>query len=344
MAKNIKLYHISAEKSLNRLMPRPSPKFHQKGLFVTPSLQSIKHSWAGWVAGKKHYETRNIQRQMDSYKSGPGQRENYTNLTLYTLEMPVDKYLECEKYHDAVAEEDSKRNPETSLGAWGWDVETFIPEEYMKYLKIVGRVTKDPAEFGNENGRLKNLKKPVQTDMQKIIGDAFIDLVLKNGKNILPAYLSKLRSGYLAKVSAENSGEVSKILEEMGETIERLEKIKPTKLYQYVLSTVGYPEPPFRSDVYRTRKSLDAAMKDISLILAANRVGTAEPVLYLYEVQVKYGVKLDPGYIPPGLSMEQRSLYWKRDREDDEKYGLKYPNAYTSVKKIGTYTREGFQT
>jgi hypothetical protein len=282
---------------------------------------------------------------MDSYKSGPGQRESYTNLTLYTLEMPVEKYLECDKHHWEVAEEDSKRHPETSMGAWGWDVETFIPEEYMKYLKIVGRVTKESSEFYNESDRLRNMKNPVQTDLQKIIGDAFIDLVIKNGKNILPAYLSKLKNEYLGRVSIdEGSGERTKILEEMNETIDLLKKVKPIKLYQYVKSTIGYPEPQFKSDKYCTRKSLDEAMKNISLILAANSVGYYEPVIYLYEVQVKYGVKIEDEYIPPGLSAEQRSVYRRRDRETDEKYGLKYPNSYLSVKKIGTYTREDFQT
>ena len=49
----VKVYHVSPELNLTKLMPRHSRKFNDAGVFVSSSLQSIFNSWAQYVASKK---------------------------------------------------------------------------------------------------------------------------------------------------------------------------------------------------------------------------------------------------------------------------------------------------
>lgn len=145
-----KLYHVSPE-NIQQLMPRYSPKFGTKGIFVTPSIHSIYHSWAGWATQKSKSPKFSGR---STYRTPQGE---FQSLTLYTLSLPMEDYLEAEKRHLARWESCDTASP----GCWGWDVEVFIPQDLMKNLKIVGRKTKLARSFFTRNtDSLKGRREP----------------------------------------------------------------------------------------------------------------------------------------------------------------------------------------
>ena len=108
------VYHASPQLNLKRIMPRFSPKFNEKGIFVSESLESIWNSWASWALLKPG-ATR-TSRSSDMYE----------NVAVYTFRIPRKLFDAAKKQHQDVA-----ASSEGGLGVWGWDVETFIPEELL---------------------------------------------------------------------------------------------------------------------------------------------------------------------------------------------------------------------
>jgi hypothetical protein len=115
---HVLVYHVSAELSLRRIVPRYSPKFGERGVFVTRSFQSVVHSWAHYVSGKR--------------RKGSSRRRGFDPLAIYAIWIPVAVFDEAEAHHEAVAAQASG-SPD-ALGAWGWDVETFVPERMARHL------------------------------------------------------------------------------------------------------------------------------------------------------------------------------------------------------------------
>ena len=142
--KEVFVYHISDNANLSPQQLKTgvySPKFEKKGLFTAP-LSAIKNSWAAYASGKGRF--------------GGGGRETYENMTLYKLGMPKWVFDEAEAKHDARANQASAENPDTALGAWGWDIETFIPEDLLKHVRVAGKQTGKTKEFFK--GRYEDLK------------------------------------------------------------------------------------------------------------------------------------------------------------------------------------------
>ena len=113
-AGEVVVYHASPKLSLDRIMPRYSPKFGTKGIFVTSDFGSILRSWADWAL-----------RKPDKTKTGrTGDR--YESIAIYTIRIPKDVFDASEEYHTNTARETGG-----AVGAWGWDTETFVPAQLM---------------------------------------------------------------------------------------------------------------------------------------------------------------------------------------------------------------------
>jgi len=142
--KEVFVYHISDNANLSPQQLKTgvySPKFEKNGLFTAP-LNAIKNSWAAYASGKGRF--------------GGGGKETYENMALYKLGMPKWVFDEAEARHDARAQQSSAEHPDTALGAWGWDIETFIPEDLLKYVRVAGKQTGKTNEFFK--GRYEDLK------------------------------------------------------------------------------------------------------------------------------------------------------------------------------------------
>lgn len=144
------LYHASPE-NVNILRPRYSPKLGGKGLFVSSDPKAMKNSWVGWAALKDRHPGRQSRPR---YKRPEG---SYKTVTLYTLTLPMEDY-------QAAVERHWKRHDDlgdkATYGGWYWDEETFIPEDLMKNLKIVGKKTASPKEL--TGGYATNFSKTKQ--------------------------------------------------------------------------------------------------------------------------------------------------------------------------------------
>lgn len=127
-------YHVSPEASITKFQGRYSPKFKTKGLFVSPKFSSIADSWASYVSGKKH--PRSEKNQSNDW---------YKNVTVYKLQIPKSVIKICQdlysqRYREARAR---VKDPMSIVGAWGWDLELFIPSEYLNSVQIIGHQTFD---------------------------------------------------------------------------------------------------------------------------------------------------------------------------------------------------------
>lgn len=109
------VYHASPQLGLKRINPKYSPKFGTEGIFVTRDLGSILRSWADWAL-----------RKPDKTRTGRT-AATYENLAIYTIRIPKSVFDASEAAHERAA----AASREGGLGAWGWDVETFIPESLM---------------------------------------------------------------------------------------------------------------------------------------------------------------------------------------------------------------------
>jgi len=128
-ARQVKLYHVSPSADIQRFRPRWSQKLRMAGLFATRSKKSIFNSWSGYVADKK---------------KGP---KGYANLTLYTLTVPWDVYQAADNVIPQAIEKIEAG--EVSFGAFGWDAELFIPEQFMDQIKVVSRSTMHSQEYSS---------------------------------------------------------------------------------------------------------------------------------------------------------------------------------------------------
>jgi hypothetical protein len=141
------VYHASPKLSLDRIMPRYSPKFGTKGIFVTSDRGSILRSWADWAL-----------RKPSSTKTGRTS-DRYESIAIYTIRIPKDMFDASEAYHSNTAQE-SGGGP----GAWGWDVETFIPEELMPngYLTPTSKKEYSQRDMQNADVRSDTYKRAGQ--------------------------------------------------------------------------------------------------------------------------------------------------------------------------------------
>jgi hypothetical protein len=133
--KTVYTYHISDNANMSDRQIQAgvySPKFENLGLFTAP-LNAIKNSWASWAANKGRF--------------GATEGQKYKNVTLYKLALPKWVLDQAKKEHEARAEESIEQHPDSALGAWGWDIETFIPKELLQHVHIAGKKTGKVEEF-----------------------------------------------------------------------------------------------------------------------------------------------------------------------------------------------------
>ena len=182
-----KLYHVSAEAGIQRLRGRWSPKIMRKGIFVTSEKNAIYRSWAGYVSGKK------FPRDERPSKG----KSWYDNLTLYTLAVPNGLYKKIERVIPRAMDHYEEMGRELSLGAWGWDTEDFIPEEYLDQIKIIGRENLTTGEFFKRDkarGLLdptKPLKGPVRRSRENL--SSFLADVLLGSPSVSPLVVRYLK-------------------------------------------------------------------------------------------------------------------------------------------------------
>ena len=115
------VYHASPQLGLSRIMPRYSPKFGENGVFVSDSKESMLNSWMSWA-------------MMKPDKTRHGRTgDKFERVALYTIRVPREDFEEAKRRHAGRAASAAAG----SIGTWGWDVETFIPEDLMPdgYLK-----------------------------------------------------------------------------------------------------------------------------------------------------------------------------------------------------------------
>jgi hypothetical protein len=180
--KPVYVYHISDNANLRFPLTSGvySPKFEQNGLFVAP-LSAIKNSWAHWAAGKSRFASSHGDKE-----AGKRENQRYKNLTLYKLELPKWVLDKAEAEHEAKAEESSKANPNSALGAWGWDLETFIPEELFKHVKLARKQTGDLGEFLTKRGEAYKHRKgqKIEREVQYSVGpeNKLVKNVIEYGK------------------------------------------------------------------------------------------------------------------------------------------------------------------
>ncbi len=180
--KPVYVYHISDNANLRFPLTSGvySKKFEQNGLFVAP-LSAIKNSWADWAAGKSRFASSHGDKE-----AGKRESQRYKNLTLYKLELPKWVFDKAEAEHKAKAEQSMKANPDSAFGAWAWDIETFIPEELLKHVKLAGKQTGDLGEFLRKRGEgVKHRKgQKIEREVQYSVGpeNKLVKNVIEYGK------------------------------------------------------------------------------------------------------------------------------------------------------------------
>lgn len=148
--KPVYMYHASDNANLQEpLTGTYSQKFEQDGMFVAP-MSAMRNSWAAYTSGKTRFTPKN-KREVSGQEEG----QRFNKLTLYKLSMPKWVFDQADKAHHDRANQAMEQSGINGLGAWGWDIETFIPADLLKYVHIVGRKTGNPREFmtGNTNSQ-----------------------------------------------------------------------------------------------------------------------------------------------------------------------------------------------
>lgn len=166
--KEVFVYHISDNANLKPQQLKTgvySRKFGEKGLFTAP-LDAIRNSWAAYASGKGRF--------------GGGGEETYENMTLYKLGMPKWVFDDARREHAARATQAIAENPDTALGAWGWDIETFIPEDLLIYVRVAGKQTRKTKEFlGNPVQNVTYEVKPTSLRLILAASDKALKLLKK---------------------------------------------------------------------------------------------------------------------------------------------------------------------
>jgi len=116
----VTLWHLSPDRH-NVLMPRSTlgkGEYSRTGLYFTESFYSLLNDWMGFVAGKKKSEG------------------SYSKLFLHKVIAPewVIKKCHKERYEVFKAEDEAD---EALFGFWGWGQQTFMPEKFFPYIKLV---------------------------------------------------------------------------------------------------------------------------------------------------------------------------------------------------------------
>ncbi len=135
-------YHISPEAGIQEFQGQYSQKFGCNGIFMCKTIKAVRESWAGYVAAK-----RMKQPQTSNGKYKPRLGRPYANLTLYQIAVPGNLWLMAQEEYIARAQSAFDRMGVGAYGAWGWDEEVFIPEEYLPFVTIVGRETAPSRHF-----------------------------------------------------------------------------------------------------------------------------------------------------------------------------------------------------
>lgn len=164
MPQYIKAYHLSPHANIQRFRGFYSAKHGARGIFVSDSWVSVLNDWLGTLMDKRfggrkistvekrrrrlrRLEERNKDRDLEKVydkkiRRYVNQRPGiYQNITIYELLIPMDVFKICTQRTDALAEEAFSTLGAGAIGAWGWGVETFILEEYLPQIKIIGRKT-----------------------------------------------------------------------------------------------------------------------------------------------------------------------------------------------------------
>lgn len=167
----VKAYHISPNASIPKFIPRHSQKHGKNGIFICTSWESLLDDWLWTLASKRFgknvstsastIDKRRIkahERHDDCFTDMslcPDTNEHkriykmrsdtnepaYKSLTIYKLSLPKYVFDAAKKEHNRLAEIAINAGGVGNIGAWGWGNETFIPEEYLDKIKIIGRRT-----------------------------------------------------------------------------------------------------------------------------------------------------------------------------------------------------------
>jgi len=118
----VTVYHASPQTSLNKIMPRFSKKFGEKGIFVSESMESMWNSWINWAL------------QRPGSEKGSRGEGYFDNVVVYTARIPRDVFEEAKEAHKSTATAAVQGGGAEALAAFAWDTETFIPESLMPFL------------------------------------------------------------------------------------------------------------------------------------------------------------------------------------------------------------------
>ena len=161
-----KVYHLSPHAYLQHFTGKYSSKMRAKGIFVSQSWLSILNDWMGTLLSKRFggrkpttllKRQRRLEKRLDSYQEDSPEYEltrekirryypgrdlgAYRNITLYTLLIPQEIFEICQQRIEDLTEIAFTYGGTAALGAWGWGIETFILDEYLDQIQIVGRRT-----------------------------------------------------------------------------------------------------------------------------------------------------------------------------------------------------------
>lgn len=180
MPQYVKVYHLSPNANIRRLRGFHSSKLKARGIFVSESWVSILNDWIGTLFSKRFgggrkqstmEKRRRKIRRLDDQNHDPELEKQYSkklsrynnhqngvyqSLTIYQLSVPKHIFDICKQRHHELAQEAFASQGAGAIGAYGWGVETFLYEEYLSHVKIVGRQTysKEEAYALEENHRL----------------------------------------------------------------------------------------------------------------------------------------------------------------------------------------------
>lgn len=147
----VKVYHLSPHANIQYLRGAHSPKQGAKGIYVSKSWASVVKDWAHTLLSKRFGGRgpstlrKRLRRKGDTLerrgKLNANDLGSYQSLTVYKLSIPQDVFQECQRRMDRLVEQAFAAQGVGAIGAWGWGVETFILEEYLDQIRIVGRKT-----------------------------------------------------------------------------------------------------------------------------------------------------------------------------------------------------------
>ena len=220
----VTVYHASPQTSLSRIMPRFSSKFGEKGIFVSESLEAMWNSWINWA----------LQRP-DEERGGRGEGY-FERVAVYTARIPRDVFEKAKKSHKSTAASAVEAGGEGAVGAFAWDVETFLPESLVPYLEPTSKkvYTKreiekqisgypkwkkagyDPRKEAEEVSYVGTKRNPAKAEYTRL-KDAAEKAALKRGGRV--GELQPMKKGEIYGVAYQQ-----KLVEYLGELLELAKK------------------------------------------------------------------------------------------------------------------------